>query len=241
MGEPNAQARPVHSDQTMPPTFTFLDEVDPSILVELRYADCHNFVGRPIAGYSNNRAVLTQQAAIALSKAQSIAKKHGLTIKIYDAFRPQKAVDDFVAWSGDIADQKMKAEFYPHIGKAQIFPDGYVACPSGHSRGSTVDLTLVAVPVKRNEPYVDGQPLVDATLPVGERFGDNSIDMGTGFDAFDPAAHTDSAPPGSDARRNRDLLLSIMDSCGFSNYPKEWWHFTLRDEPFPGTYFDFDL
>ena len=134
----------------------------------------------------------------------------------------------------------MKAEFYPGLDKAKIFPEGYVSPRSGHTRGSTIDLTLVALPVVPDEPYVDGQPLHATTAPTHERWGDNSIDMGTGFDAFDALGNTADPRISAEAQTNRRLLVKIMDACGFDNYPKEWWHFTLRQEPFTDTYFDFD-
>jgi D-alanyl-D-alanine dipeptidase len=237
--KPNAE--PNQSTQTqLPSGFVFLDDIDPSILVDLRYAGSHNFVGRPIPGYRGKRAIMTRQAAEALRQVQALARGFKMTLKVYEAYRPQKATAAFVAWSQDLNDQKMKAEFYPGLDKAKIFPEGYVSPRSGHTRGSTVDLTLVALPVVADEPYVDGQTLRATTAPYLERWRDNSIDMGTGFDAFDALGNTADPRISAEAQANRKLLLAIMDQGGFDNYPKEWWHFTLRQEPFPETYFDFD-
>ena len=225
----------------LPRGFVYLDAVDPTILVDLRYAGHHNFVGRPIPGYGAKRAVMTEAAAKALRDAQALAREQRLTLKVYDAYRPQRATDAFVAWSQDLGDEKMKAEFYPNLAKSIIFREGYVSARSGHTRGSTVDLTLVPLDVPAEETYFDGQALRAATLPQGQRWGDNSIDMGTGFDAFDPLAHTANPAIGEPARANRALLKQIMKQTGFDNYPNEWWHYTLRAEPFPDTYFDFSI
>ena len=223
----------------LPEGFVYVDDFAPSILIELRYAGSHNFVGRPIPGYEAARGICTRRAAQALHAAQKMARARGYTLKIYDAYRPQRASDHFLAWSRDLADIKMKQEFYPNLDKARIFAAGYVMARSGHSRGSTVDLTLVELPVAPNASYQDGQPLVASTLPHAQRWGDNGIDMGTGFDAFDALAHTAHPAIAGTPRQNRELLCEIMHACGFMNYPNEWWHFTLRDEPYKDIYFDF--
>ncbi|MCB0418667.1 MAG: M15 family metallopeptidase [Bdellovibrionales bacterium] len=211
-------------------------DVDPTILVEARYYSTHNFVGRPIRGYEAAKCLLTRPAANALSAAQKEFLKGGHTIKVYDCFRPQRAVDDFVEWARDLKDQKMKAEFYPAEKKEELFQNGYIASRSGHSRGSTLDLTLVKLPAKANAEFREGQSLVDCTSV--KRFQDNSIDMGTGYDCFHPLSHTDNPKISKLARKNRDRLRSVLESHGFQNYSKEWWHFTLKNEPFPNTYMD---
>ena len=135
----------------------------------------------------------------------------------------------------------MKPEFYPRVDKTTLFDDGYIAERSGHSRGSTVDLTLVELPALETAPFVPGQALVDCTAPQDVRFPDNSIDMGTGFDCFDTLANTFDPRVGGDQMKNRTLLLEGLERQGFVNYDKEWWHFTHQPEQFPQTFFDFPV
>ena len=135
----------------------------------------------------------------------------------------------------------MKDEFYPRLDKEKLFEDGYIAEESGHSRGSTVDLTLVELPVKPQRPYLPGEPLTPCIAPAEERFPDNSVDMGTGFDCFDTLSHTDNPQVPGEAKANRQLLKNTLESVGLENYPNEWWHYTLANEPFPDTYFDFPV
>ena len=223
----------------LPDAFVSLSDVDPTIQLDIRYRTSNNFVGRPIAGYRNPKCILTKEAAAALSRAQKQANENGHSLKVYDCYRPRRAVAHFVAWAEDHGDNKMQHGFYPAVPKDELFARGYIAEKSGHSRGSTVDLTLV--------PIGSRQPAADASAerydcrsdsPTG-RYPDNSIDMGTSFDCFDELAHTDNPRIGGDARRNRDLLRSIMEGAGFTNLDEEWWHFTLEHEPFPDSYFDF--
>jgi D-alanyl-D-alanine dipeptidase len=201
----------------LPPGFVYADEAIPSLRTEVRYASGHNFLGRPVAGYLAPRVILTEAAAEALSRVQKRLAPFGLGLKVYDGYRPQRAVDDFVRWSKDPTDQKARAEFYPDLDKSEIIPKGYVASRSGHSRGSTVDLTIV--------PLAGGP--------------DAELDMGGPFDWFGPR----SAPsyPGitPQQRANRMLLRTLMVDAGFAPLDQEWWHFTLRGEPHPATYFDF--
>lgn len=213
-------------------------DVDPSIIVEARYFGSHNFLGRPVTGYEAPRCLLTHEAARALAAVQSEVRQFGLSLKTYDCYRPQRAVDDFVAWARDAADTVMKQEFYPAVDKSRLFEEGYIAERSGHSRGSTVDLTLVPLPVPSQPEWRSGMPQARCTLPAAQRFPDNSLDMGTGYDCFDPLAHTANPAVGDVAARNRLLLRSVMEKHGFSNYAQEWWHFTLRDEPYPDRFFD---
>lgn len=184
---PVASAQP---EPTAPADFVPLSEVDPSILSDIRYVTPHNFTGDPVDGYRAPLCLLTRPAAEALRRAQREFVAQGHSLKVYDCYRPQRAVNDFVEWAKNLPDQRMKAEFYPRVDKTRLFADGYIAEQSGHSRGSTVDLTLVALPAKEQPPYVPGQPLVDCAAPVSERFADNMIDMGTGYDCFDTLAHT---------------------------------------------------
>ena len=189
-----------------------LSDVDDTIGQDPRYAGSNNFMGRPIRGYLAPQVMLTREAAEALSKAQDAARAQGLSLLVYDGYRPQRAVDHFVEWGADLADTLNKAAYYPDVPKAELFDRGYIAERSGHSRGSTADLTLT-----RN-----GVPL----------------DMGTPFDFFDERSHTENPVITGDAMANRMLLRDIMSGAGFRNYVNEWWHYTLVDEPYPDTYFD---
>ncbi len=162
-----------------------------------------------------------------------------LSLKIYDAYRPQRAVTHFVKWAKVLSDTSMKREFYPVVHKKNLFKEGYIAAKSGHSRGSTVDLTIVPLPLPKQESYTPGQKLCPCTQTADRRFKDNSLDMGTGYDCFSVLSWTENKSLTAQQRANRLLLKSVMEKYGFKNYSREWWHFTLKDEPFPDTYFDF--
>jgi len=223
----------------LPANFVYLKEVDPGILQEMRYAGDHNFIGRPIRGYEAGTCILTNQAAKALSLVQRELRKMSLSLKVYDCYRPAMAVDDFMQWSEDLGHQEMKREFYPHVNKADVFRLGYVGKPSSHSRGSTVDITIVPLSAPPSAKYKKGQVLVSCIAALAYRFRDNSIDMGTGYDCFDEKAHPFNIETTSNAFQNRMLLRSIMMKHGFQPYEKEWWHFTLEHEPYPQTLFNF--
>ncbi|WP_020668440.1 M15 family metallopeptidase [Amycolatopsis nigrescens] len=232
-----AQASPIRA----PSEFVALRDVDPTIIEEIRYFTPHNFVGRRIHGYLEPMCILTRPAAEALRAAQQRLLPQGYTLKVYDCFRPQRAVDDFVRWAERLNDQRMKTEFYPNIDKSTLFDAGYIAAKSGHSRGSTMDVTLVKLPPGPQRPYRPGEPLVSCLAPVGVRFPDNAVDTGTGFDCFDPLANTADPRVTGPARQHRDLLKQSLEVVGMKNLPEEWWHFTLRNEPFPDTYFNFPV
>jgi D-alanyl-D-alanine dipeptidase len=220
-----------------PSEFVALDRVDPTILQDMRYATRHNFVGRRIAGYREPVCILTRHAARALHRAQRRLAPEGYALKVYDCYRPTRAVDHFARWAENPDDQRMKREFYPRVDKSRAFELGYIAHRSGHSRGSTVDLTLVRLPPKP-QPAWDGR-LRSCIAPYRRRFADNSVNMGTSYDCIDPRAHTlalEGRP-----RRNRLLLKRTLERVGFAPYANEWWHFTLRGEPYPETYFNFPV
>lgn len=200
----------------IPPGFVYLDEVIPQIRVDMRYAGSHNFVGRPVIGYVSQRPVMTEQAANALAKVQDDLRPFGLQLLIYDTYRPQQAVNDFVDWSKDSTDTQTKREFYPDLSKSVLFPEGYIAERSSHSRGSTADLTIVQL------------------LPPYE-----ALDMGSGFDFFGPESWPEYDALKPQQHANRLLLRTLMIKQGFAPYDKEWWHFTFKNEPFPETYFNF--
>ncbi|MFD5286450.1 M15 family metallopeptidase [Streptomyces rubrogriseus] len=224
-----------------PEDFVALRGVDPTIIEEMRYVTAHNFVGERVDGYRQPLCILTRPAAEALHLAQTRLLRQGYSLKVYDCYRPQRAVDHFVRWAEDLEDQDMKAEFYPDVDKTRLFADGYIAEKSGHSRGSTVDLTLVRLPARPTRPYHPGQPLVPCFAPKDERFPDNSVDMGTGYDCFDTRSHTLDPRIEGVQRANRLLLKDTLEAVGLVNLPEEWWHFTYKPEPHPDTYFDFPV
>lgn len=229
------------SVQSRPSNFVSIADVDPTILVELRYFGDHNFLGRRVDGYERELCLLTDAAAAALRKVQDDVRRFGFTVKLYDCYRPQRAVDSFIAWAKDPHDRKMQAEFFPRVPKERLFAEGYVAERSGHSRGSTVDVTLVPVPPPAQERYVAGAPLRDCALPKDQRFGDNSLDFGAGYDCFDPVSNLENPAIPLDARVRRLMLRAIMEKHGFTPALSEWWHYTLANEPYPETYFDFPI
>jgi D-alanyl-D-alanine dipeptidase len=224
-----------------PSSFVALDEVDDTILQDMRYATSYNFVGRPIDGYREPVCILTNRAARALRRAQNELEPQGYTLKVYDCYRPRRAVDHFARWAGN-GSRTMKREFYPRVSKRRLFADGYLAHRSGHSRGGTVDLTLVRLPARPQPVWTRREfGLVSCTAPRRRRFPDNSIGMGTSYDCFDPRAHTLDGRIEGRARRNRLLLKRTMEAAGFEPYANEWWHFTLRRERYPDRYFDFPV
>ena len=189
----------------------------PPIENDIRYFTDNNFVGKPIEGYNANKAMMTIEAAQALAEVQIDLVKNGMGLKIFDAYRPQRAVDHFVRWAMDIEDTVKKEQFYPNVKKSNLFREGYIAEQSGHSRGSTVDLTMI-------------------NLESGRE-----IDMGSPWDFFDPVSWPSSTAVTYQQRANRKVLQTIMLEHGFRPIAEEWWHFTLETEPFPNTYFDFTL
>ena len=204
--------------QSLPAGFVYIDQVVPDIRTDLRYRLADNFVGATVDGYAGARAILTQQAALALGLAQAKLRSQGLGLLIFDAYRPQRAVNHFARWAKDLSDTAMKQCYYPEVEKTELFSQGYIAARSGHSRGSTVDLTLVGL-----------------TPPFQQ------LDMGTVFDFFSPKSWLGATGLTETQEQNRALLQRTMKKHGFTPYSKEWWHFTLQLEPFPDTYFDFEI
>lgn len=216
--------------------FVNLTDVVPDVILEIRYFSTYNFVGARIDGYEQPVALMTRQAADSLKAVSDEVMKMGYRLKIYDTYRPQRGVDHFVRWSKDIPDTAMRAYFYPHLDKSVLFDQGYIAAKSGHSRGSTVDLTLFDMKTEKE------------------------VDMGGTFDWFGPESHPDfcgnpetgkytgdnhKSPVGSkitpEQFANRMILRRAMLKHGFDAIDTEWWHFKLKNEPFPKTYFNFPV
>lgn len=183
----------------------------------MRYFTDNNFVGTKINGYQSAKCLLSEKAASALVAAQSDFLTFGLTIKVFDCYRPQRAVDHFVSWANDINDTKMKAFYYPKVAKNELFSKGYIAAKSGHSRASTVDITLV------------------------EKDSLEPLDMGTPWDYFSPLSAGQNPHLSSQVKANRMLLAKVMALYGFKPLKEEWWHFTLKDEPYKNSYFDIPI
>ncbi|QRM87906.1 peptidase M15 [Lacinutrix sp. WUR7] len=201
----------------LPEGFVYVEDVIPSIQLELRYCLNNNFVGEPVDGYHAEVCILTKQAAYALKKVQEDLKKDSLSLKVFDAYRPQQAVNHFSKWAKNVKDTLMKQQYYPNVDKRNLFRDGYIASKSRHSSGSTIDLTIV-------------------DLKTGKE-----LDMGTPYDYFGTPSWYLHEGLTQAQKANRALLHNIMLKHGFRHYPKEWWHFTLRGEPFKNQYFDFPV
>ncbi|GAA3454594.1 D-Ala-D-Ala dipeptidase VanX [Dactylosporangium matsuzakiense] len=197
--------------------FVYIDEFVPGIRWDAKYATWDNFTGRPVDGYLANRVVGTRALGTALARARDRAAPLGLGLLLWDGYRPQRAVDRFLRWSREPEDGWAKQRHHPNITRAEMFELGYVAAKSGHSRGSTVDLTLF---------HLD----TGALVPMG---GDH--------DLMDVRSHHGAPGITAAETRHRRQLRTIMESSGFGAYESEWWHYTLRDEPYPDTYFDFPI
>jgi zinc D-Ala-D-Ala dipeptidase len=229
-----------HDRATLPAGFVYLSQVAPSIVQDIRYAGDYNLVGRPIAGYGAPECILTKPAADALANVQRELGDIGLTLRVYDCYGPKRATDDLIAWSKDPSDRAMKAAFYPRVDKTQLFKLGFLDVKSAHSRGSSVDLTIERLPLRDLPKYVKGDPLYSCVGRYRERYHDGSLDMGTTFDCMDELSRSD-AEVGPIAASHRQTLDAIMHKYGFSGHKEEWWHYTLRGEPYPRTYFNFPI
>ena len=197
--------------------FVLLSEAVPDAILEIRYYSTYNFVGDRIDGYEEPVALLTKEAAAALNEVSAELLEKGYRLKIYDAYRPQEAVTNFVEWAQDEDDTRMKEYFYPELEKDVLFPQGYIAEHSGHSRGSTVDLTLFDMTTEKE------------------------VDMGGTFDYFGELSHPDYTDITEEQYANRMILREAMMNHGFKPLEEEWWHFTLENEPYPDTYFTFPV
>ncbi len=224
----------------LPESFVFLRDRDPSILQDIRYAGQHNFVGRPIAGYGAAECVLTRAAADRLARIQSSLAVQKLSLVVWDCYRPVRAVQEFVAWA-KTPDEKMTGEFYPRIPKSRLFELGYIAAQSTHSRGSTVDVGLTVRGAKWPPANDPSKPQKPCFASSGVRYDDGTLDFGTQFDCFDPLAGLEGQKISAIVGTNRHLLKAVMENAGFKPYDEEWWHFTLTNEPFKTTSFDFPI
>ena len=200
-----------------PSAFVLLADYVPAIVQEIRYYSTYNFIGERIDGYEEPCAIITKQAARALKSVSNEMNVRGYRLKVFDAYRPASAVKHFVLWGIEDTDIRMKPYFYPELQKQELFMKGYIASKSSHSRGSTVDLTLL-------------------DMKTGKE-----VDMGSPFDMFSEVSHPDYKGITEEQYENRMQLRNVMIRNGFEPIDREWWHFTLRDEPYPDTYFEFPV
>ena len=202
----------------LPEGFVYLSQVCPTIIQDLKYASDDNFTGTIVNGYNKNSVILTKEASKALKQVQEELEAQNQGLLIWDAYRPTRASDYFLEWEQQPDNLQIKDRFYPHLTKEELFNNGFIAPGhSTHSRGSTVDLTII------------------------DRSSGHALDMGTDFDFFGENTYTNNKNISQEAQNNRKYFVNLMDKYGFENYHKEWWHFTLRNEPFPDTYFNFPV
>lgn len=202
---------------SMPEGFVVVAEEIPGVIQEIRYYSTYNFVGKRIDGYNSPKCILTREATAALAEVNEELNAKGYILKLYDGYRPQRAVNHFVRWAEDVADTIFKQSFYPEVDKSLLFEQEYIMARSGHSRGSTIDLTLVDAKTGKD------------------------LDMGGVFDYFGDLSHPDYEDITDEQKANRLVLREAMLKHGFKPLNSEWWHFTLADEPYPDTYFDFPI
>ena len=226
---------------SIPDGFVRYTASETDIKIKLMYFSKHNFMGRKAAGYlANDVLILTHQAAKQLLKVQEEFMREGYMLVVYDAYRPKKAVQDFIAWGKDADDTRMKEKFYPYLEKKNICSSGYLATTrSAHSRGSSVDISLLPLNRRLYHPVLRHRRLSNGkTIPF---YDDGTLDMGSSVDLFDVVSWSTNENISPFQYKNRIYLQNKMIKFGFDIYEKEWWHFTLTNEPFPDTYFDFDV
>ena len=225
----------------LPKGFAYINDIDKSIKVNLKYYREDNFMGRRVPHYKANKGIMTENAAWALAKAQRKFLSKGYSIVVYDAYRPDSSVKYFVEWMNDPNDTIRKKYHYPYVEKKADMVDIYIASRSGHSRGSTVDMSLIKADKKLLKDSVYEERIFNGKVyPFNN---DNTIDCGTSFDLMDPASWSFNNTMNftNEQKTNREFIRVVMESVGFKVLAEEWWHFTLKNEPFPDTYFDFDI
>ena len=211
----------------LPAPLVYLRDVDPSIAQDMRYATLNNFTGAVVPGYGAAECILTRDAAKALQQAQADLKGAGLSLKVYDCYRPKAAIQAFVDWAAKPKGDGDIPRFHPRLPRDKLFELGYIAAVSGHSRADTVDLTITPDPAPPTEAADPTKTYGECIEPASAREPDNSVDMGTGFDCFDPKANTASRESTAEQRKWRKTLVDAMTRRGFRNFDREWWHFTF--------------
>jgi D-alanyl-D-alanine dipeptidase len=220
-------AFPAGAAEPLPAGFAYLRDVNPSVAQDMRYAGSDNFTGHPLPGYGAGECVLRRDVAEALAKVQSDLARENLSLKVYDCYRPARAVRAFARWAQDSARETPTKRFYPTLEKRTLFAYGYIAAHSAHSTGNAVDLTLIKRPTAPAPPFDRNAAYGTCTAPADQRAPDNSLDMGTGFDCFDDKSHTSSASITTEQKHWRAVLVAAMRARGFHNYFREWWHFSF--------------
>lgn len=213
--------------QNMPGDFVFLRDIDPTIIQDIRYATSNNFMGRPIAGYGAAECMVKREVGLRLKAVQQELARQSLSLKMFDCYRPARAVADMVAWSKNGTETAAERRYNPAFSKADLFRLGYIATHSGHSTGAAVDLTLVDLGADNSRKFDPARDYADCTGPVAARAPEGSVDMGTGYDCSDVKAHTAAGSITPAQKRWRSRLVAAMARQGFVNYSKEWWHFSL--------------
>ena len=227
---------PTHAREMLPPGFVYLRDVDSSIVQDMRYATADNFTGRPLPGYGAAECVLRREAAEALRRVQADLARENLGLKVYDCYRPTRAVRAMEEWAHDGNDSEATRRFYPALHKRNLFALGYIAAQSKHSTGTTVDLTLVRLPAAAAPRFDPTARYGPCTGPASKRAPDNSIDMGTGFDCFDVKSYGANRAIDPEQRRWRGALNAAMHRQGFANYFREWWHYSFTAAAEPRSY-----
>jgi D-alanyl-D-alanine dipeptidase len=226
--------------KTRPEHMAYLRTIAPGIEQDIRYASAHNFTGHSLDGYQAPECMLSLDAAKALARVHTALQAQGYGLKVFDCYRPSRAVADMGRFATEPGDPR-KAEFYPRVDKQDFWRLGYVARVSNHSRGGTVDLTMTGPDALPADTWTPSATPVDCTAPYGQRWQDGAVDMGTGFDCFDERAHTDSTLINAAAKANRQRLNSAMEKEGFTGYSAEWWHFTYSRDATLKTVMDFPI
>lgn len=218
---------PAAARDALPAGLVYLRDIDASIAQDMRYAGADNFVGRRLPGYGAAECVLRREVADALARVQAELARQQLSLKVYDCYRPRRAVAAMVRWANDGAAADPSKRFYPALEKRTLFAYGYIAAQSAHSTGTAIDLTLIRLPAEQTPPFDAAARYGACTGPAAQRAPDSGLDMGTGFDCFDVRSHTASGAISSEQKRARATLLAAMRQHGFKNYFREWWHFTF--------------
>jgi D-alanyl-D-alanine dipeptidase len=225
----------IATQEPLPPGFVYLEDVDPTIKTHSRYSSEENFLGRKVIGYLNDEIIITEKAALALKEVQKEVSKQGLSLLVYDAYIPKRAINDFQNWIHDIDDKIMERWYFPNSNKAKLTDAIYSKI--AHSRGSSVDVTLIFANKNVEVPVYSWRKLPSGkVIPY---LDDGSCDMGTSFDLFNSASAIDNEDIPDSAKLFRSYLREAMEKYGFKNNSNAWWHYILKNEPFPNTYFDF--
>lgn len=230
----------VSARNVLPEPLVHLRDIDASIIQDMRYAGPDNFTGAPVPGYRAGACILTRPTAEALASVQRVLLARQLSLKVYDCYRPVRSVAAFMRWVHGSARDGATERFHPKLPRDRLVSLGYIASRSGHSRGNTVDLTLVALPRREAQPFVPGEGYGACTASADVRAPDDSVDMGTGFDCFDRRSHADARGLSAAQAGNRRALAEAMKRAGFVAYDREWWHFSFPPGD-PGRAFDVEV